>query len=64
MPDKRVVVDCRTSPQGDGCSLSVEGTETEVLETIMPHAVSRHKMTDNDESRNAIKSLMKEVVST
>ena len=63
MAEKRVVIDCRTSPQGDGCSVSVEGTEEEVMNTIIPHAIKRHAMQDNDETRTALKSLMKEITS-
>lgn len=58
--EKRVVIDCRQSPQGDGCSLSVAGTEKEILEAIVPHAIARHGMSDTPETRTALKSLIKE----
>lgn len=61
MSEKRKVVDCRLYPSEKGCTLSIEGTEEEVIEASVNHAVTAHGHTNSPELREKIKSLMKDV---
>jgi len=58
--EKRKVVDCRLYPSEKGCTLSIEGTEEEVLEAATQHAVIAHGHTNSPELREQIGSLMKD----
>ena len=58
--EKRKVVDCRLYPSEKGCTLSIEGTEEEVLEAATQHAVIAHGHTNSPELREQIRSLMKD----
>ena len=58
---QRKVIDCRLYPSDKGCTLSIEGTEEEVLETAMVHAVTAHGHTDGPELREQLRAVMKDV---
>jgi predicted small metal-binding protein len=58
---KRKVMDCRLHPSERGCTLSIEGTENEVLEAAIQHAVTAHGHTNSPELREQIKTIMKDV---
>jgi len=60
MSEKRKVVDCRLYPSEKGCTLSIEGTEEEVIEASINHAVTAHGHTNSPELKEKIKSLMKD----
>jgi predicted small metal-binding protein len=55
----RKSIDCRDYPSERGCTLRVEGTEEEVLEAAVNHAITSHGHTDNPELRDQIRGLMK-----
>ena len=38
----RKVADCREFPSDNGCTLTISGEETEVLQAAMDHAVAVH----------------------
>jgi predicted small metal-binding protein len=57
---KRKVVDCRLHPSDSNCTLSIEGTEDEVLEAAIQHAITTHGHTNSPELREQIKSIMKD----
>jgi len=61
---KRKVVDCRLYPSENRCTLSIEGTEEEVLEAATQHAVIAHGHTNSPELREQIRSLIKDVADT
>ena len=62
MPEqKRKVVDCRLHPSDSNCTLSIEGTEDEVLEAATQHAITTHGHTNSPELCEQIKSIMKDV---
>jgi hypothetical protein len=43
MASQRKVIDCRMHPSSDkNCSLSIAGTDEEVLETAIYHATTKH----------------------
>ena len=56
---KRMVADCRLFPSDKNCSLYIAGTEEEVLQVAVRHAVEEHDHEDSKELRNQIKSLLK-----
>ena len=48
---ERKVVDCRLHPSEKNCTLSIEGTEDEVLEAATQHAITAHGHTNSPELR-------------
>jgi len=40
---ERKSIDCRDYPSAKNCSLKISGTEEEVLDAAVHHAVSAHK---------------------
>ncbi len=60
MPDRKAI-DCRDYPSERGCTLRVEGTEEEVLDAAVNHAITSHGHTDNPELREQIRGLLKPV---
>jgi predicted small metal-binding protein len=61
MPEsKRKVIDCRLQPSEKGCTLSIEGTEEEVLEAAVDHAVVAHGHTNSPELREQIRGLLRD----
>jgi hypothetical protein len=61
---QRKVIDCRLYPSDKGCTMSIEGTEEEVLETAMLHAITAHGHTDGPELREQLRAVMKDVDET
>jgi hypothetical protein len=57
---ERKVIDCRSYPSERGCSLSIEGTEEEVLDAATLHAVTAHGHTDGPELREQLRALLKD----
>jgi hypothetical protein len=61
MPDeKRKSIDCRHYPSDKNCSLKISGTENEVLDAAVQHAVSVHGHKNSPELREQIKSMLKD----
>jgi predicted small metal-binding protein len=58
---ERKSIDCRDHPSERGCTLRLEGTEDEVLDAAVNHAIMRHGHTDNPELREQIRGLLKPV---
>lgn len=57
---QRKSIDCRDYPSEKGCSLRISGTEEEVLDAAVQHAVSAHGHTDSKELREQLKSMLKD----
>ncbi len=57
--EKRVVMDCRKMPDSD-CSLSITGTEAEVLELGEYHATTKHGMKKDSGLRDKLRTSLKE----
>ncbi len=56
----RKVADCRDFPDEDNpCTLCISGSENEVLETAVHHAVSKHGHENTAELRGEIRSMLK-----
>ena len=57
---QRKSIDCRDSPSEKNCSLKLSGTEQEVLDAAVQHAVSVHGHKNSPELREQIKSMLKD----
>jgi len=51
----RVMIDCRKVPSDIGCTLTIAGTEEEVLDAAAAHAVARHGHEDTPELREMLR---------
>ncbi len=60
MAAQRKSIDCRDQPSEKNCSLKISGTEQEVLDAAVQHAVSAHGHQDTPELREQIKSMLKD----
>jgi predicted small metal-binding protein len=60
MPAQRKSIDCRDYPSEKNCSLKISGTEQEVLDAAVQHAVSAHAHEETPELREQIKSMLKD----
>jgi len=56
----RKVADCRLFPSEKNCSLTIAGTEEEVLEVAVHHAITSHGHPNTPELRNQIKAMLKD----
>lgn len=57
---QRKSIDCRDYPSESGCTLRIEGSESEVLEAAVSHAVSKHGHAESPELREEIRKLLKD----
>jgi predicted small metal-binding protein len=57
----RKMVDCRKVPSDINCSLTIAGTQDEVLDAAVVHAVSKHGHEDTPELRQMVASSMEDV---
>jgi len=55
----RKSIDCRDYPSEKNCSLKISGTEEEVLDAAVQHAVSAHGHEETSELCEQIKSMLK-----
>ena len=60
MSSNRKVADCRLMPSEKNCSLTIAGTEDEVLQVAVRHALEEHGHLDTPELRGEIKSMLKD----
>jgi predicted small metal-binding protein len=60
MAAQRKSIDCRNYPSEKNCSLKISGTEQEVLEAAVQHAVSAHGHENTPELREQIRSMLKD----
>ncbi len=57
---KRKVADCRQFPSEKQCTLTITGTEEEVLTVAVWHAVQSHGHKDTPQLRNQIRAMLKD----
>jgi predicted small metal-binding protein len=57
---QRKSIDCRDYPSDKNCSLRISGTEEEVLDAAVQHAVSAHGHQSSPELRDQLKSMLKD----
>jgi predicted small metal-binding protein len=55
------MIDCRKMPSEINCTLTMAGTEEEVLDAAVAHAVATHGHSDTPELREMIRSGLEEV---
>ena len=60
MAAQRKSIDCRDYPSDKNCSLKISGTEDEVLDAAVQHAVSAHGHENTPELRDETKSMLKD----
>ena len=56
----RKSIDCRNYPSEKGCTLKISGTEEEVLDAAVQHAVSAHGHQNSPDLRDQLKSMLKD----
>jgi len=59
MAAQRKSIDCRDYPSEKNCSIKISGTEDEVLDAAVQHAVSAHGHQNTPELREQIKQMLK-----
>jgi predicted small metal-binding protein len=57
---QRKSINCGDYPSEKNCSLKMSGTEQEVLDAAVEHAVSAHGHQNSPELRGQIKSMLKD----
>jgi len=50
------MIDCRKVPSDIGCTLTIAGTEDEVLDAAAAHAVAKHGHEDTPELREMLRA--------
>ena len=56
----RKSIDCRNYPSENNCSLKISGTEEEVLDAAVQHAVSAHGHKESADLRHELRSMLKD----
>ncbi|GAC1408156.1 MAG: DUF1059 domain-containing protein [Candidatus Velthaea sp.] len=56
----RKFIDCREFPSETNCSLTISGTQQEVLDTAVTHAVAVHGHANTPELREMLTSALRE----
>ena len=56
----RKVADCRQFPSESNCSLTISGTEEEVLKAASRHAVEEHGYKYSPKLKEQLKSMLKD----
>jgi len=64
MNAQRKMIDCRLYPSEKNCSLAISGTEDEVLDAAVLHAVSAHGHQDTPELRGQLRVILKDEIIT
>ena len=54
----RKMADCRKFPSEKNCSLTIAGTEEEVMDVAVKHAVDSHGHADTPELREQVKGML------
>jgi predicted small metal-binding protein len=56
----RKVIDCRDFPSEKECSLSISGSEDEVMAVAVYHAMTAHGHPDSPDLRSGLRDMMKD----
>lgn len=59
MPNDRKVADCRLFPSEKKCSVTIAGTENEVLEVAVQHAVTSHGHKNSPQLRDQLRKMLR-----
>jgi hypothetical protein len=60
----RKVADCRDLPSDSGCTLTISGTESEVLMAALQHAIAVHGHDDTPEVHTWLRQHLKDEAPT
>jgi len=60
MPNTRKVADCRRFPSEKGCTLTIAGSEDEVMDVALYHAVKSHGHEETPALREQLKALLRD----
>ena len=60
MSSQRKIIDCRKYPSENKCSLAISGTEQDVLETAVQHAVAKHGHKDTPVFRQQLRTMLQD----
>lgn len=55
----RVIMDCRGKPEAQGCTLTISGTENEVLDVAEYHVTSKHGFKKEPGLKDQLRSYLK-----
>lgn len=58
MPTSRKMIDCRRIPSERNCTVTIAGTEEEVLTLATRHAVEEHGHADTPELREELRKVL------
>lgn len=58
MPGPRKIIDCRNFPNEQNCTIAISGTEEELLDLAVHHAVTVHGHPQTAELREQIRSML------
>ena len=56
----RKVIDCRWFPSENACDVAISGSEDEVLNIAVQHAVQSHGHQDTPELRQQLRSMLRD----
>lgn len=56
----RKVADCRKFPSENNCTLTISGSEDEVVEAATAHAISAHGHADTPEFREEVRNFLED----
>ncbi|HXE92001.1 MAG TPA: DUF1059 domain-containing protein [Terriglobales bacterium] len=59
MPGRKII-DCRDFPAEKPCDIAISGSEEDVIEVAVQHAVRSHGHQDTPELRQQIRSMLKD----
>ncbi len=60
MNTTRKVADCRRFPSENNCTLTISGSEEEVLDAATAHAIARHGHADTPKLREEIRGMLQD----
>ena len=64
MSHTRKIIDCRNFPSEKNCTIAISGTEDEVLDLAVLHAVEVHGHKQTPELRAQLRSMLKDDAAT
>jgi Protein of unknown function (DUF1059) len=54
----RYMIDCRKVPSENGCTLTIAGSQDEVLDAASAHAIAKHGHADTPELREMLRGAL------
>ena len=57
---KRKIFDCRNYPSEKNCSVAISGTEEDVLDEAVHHAMTKHGKQNNPHLREQLRTMLED----